>query len=88
VGHKHRVAPYLPDNYVQEFSQFLTQIATDGNDPNGVSPASCSRKAHLSCSVVRPLENQEHAHRPQHRYFESRLVVRQDVEHRLHRQVL
>ncbi|KAJ7292155.1 glycoside hydrolase family 79 protein [Mycena rebaudengoi] len=35
VGHKHRVDPYLPDNYVQEFSQFLTQIATDGNDPNG-----------------------------------------------------
>ncbi|KAJ7290483.1 glycoside hydrolase family 79 protein [Mycena rebaudengoi] len=31
----HRAAPYLPQNYVQEFGQFLTQIATDGSDPNG-----------------------------------------------------
>jgi hypothetical protein len=40
AAHQHRAAPYLPQNYVQEFGQFLTQIATDGSDPNGVSPVS------------------------------------------------
>ncbi|KAJ7249910.1 glycoside hydrolase family 79 protein [Mycena rebaudengoi] len=35
VGHKHRDAPYLPGDYVKEFSTFISQIATDGSDVNG-----------------------------------------------------